>query len=109
MWDRAEGKEFWSKPWSQPHAGDQSVIFSPDGKWLVAARSSRTQGLVLVDAANGDLRIEVTRHRMSGLVSFSFRPDGKYLPEARKMLIGYERMLNPRALGVSGKQARAYH
>src|SRR5260370_31411601 len=65
MWDAAEGKELWSKPWSQANAWRQSVCFSPDGKWVVAAPLSSKYGLVLVDAADGSLKTEITRHPMA--------------------------------------------
>ena len=83
MWDVAEDKELWSKPWSLANAWRQSICFSPDGKWLVAAPLSKKQGLVLVDAANGELRLEVTRHPMPNSEP-SFSPDGKYLAVSQK-------------------------
>jgi WD40 repeat protein len=83
MWDLAEDKELWSKPWSLRNAWRQSVCFSPDGKWLVAAPLSTKHGLVLVDADNGELRTEVTRHPMPNSDP-SFSPDGKFLAVVRK-------------------------
>jgi len=85
MWDYAEDKELWSKPWSRANADGPPLGFSPDGKWLVAAPLSKKHGLVLVDAANGNLRLEVTRRPMSGYNGcFSFNPDGKYLAVSQK-------------------------
>jgi WD40 repeat protein len=83
MWDLAEEKELWSKPWSRANAWRQSICFSPDGKWLIAAPHSPKQGLVLVDAANGELRTEVTRSPMPNSDP-SFSPDGKFLAVVRK-------------------------
>jgi Tol biopolymer transport system component len=44
---------------------------------------SKKQGLVLVDADNGELRTEVTRHPMPNSDP-SFSPDGKFLAVVRK-------------------------
>jgi Tol biopolymer transport system component len=52
-----------------------ALCFSPDGKWLVAAKRGR---MVLLDAADGKLRAEVTKTPNEGATP-AFSPDGKYL------------------------------
>ena len=78
LWDLAEDKQLWSKGWSQANAWRQSICFSPDGKYLVAAPLSSKQGLVLVDVADGKLRTELARYPMPNSDP-CFSPDGKYL------------------------------
>jgi WD40 repeat protein len=78
MWSLADGKKLWSKGWSQANAWKQSIGFSPDGKWLVAAPLSKQHGLVLIDAADGSLRADVTRYPMPNSIP-DFSPDGKLL------------------------------
>jgi WD40 repeat protein len=77
LWDLDRDKELWGKGLGQPNVGRLTLGFSPDGKWLLAG-PSRQKGLVLVDAATGEVRADVTRHANINSGA-SFSPDGKFL------------------------------
>ena len=79
LWDVAEDKELWKGGWTLANAARQPLVFSPDGKWLVAATRGR---MVLLDTATGKLRAEVTRTPSAGAEP-AFSPDGKYLAVVR--------------------------
>ncbi len=75
VWDVAEDKELWTGKWALPNAEYQPLTFSPDGKWLATADRDRA---VLLDAATGNLRVEV-RRKPYAFADSAFSPDGKYL------------------------------
>jgi WD40 repeat protein len=79
MWDVAEGKELWSSPGTEVNMDHRPLTFSPDGKWLAVAKRGR---MVLLNAADGKVRVEVTRVVAPGSAP-SFTPDGKYLAVVR--------------------------
>jgi WD40 repeat protein len=80
MWDLAEGKELWSAAGTEVNMDHKPLVFSPDGKWLVVARRGR---MVLLKAADGKVRVEVTRVVDPGTAP-SFTLDGKYLAVVRR-------------------------
>ncbi len=79
LWDLAEDKELWSGSWTLANSARQPLRFSPDGKWLVAATRGR---MVLLDAATGKLRAEVTKTPNESAEP-AFSPDGNHLAVVR--------------------------
>jgi WD40 repeat protein len=79
VWDLAEDRELWHGSGTLAHADRQPLVFSPDGKWLVAATRGR---MVLLDAATGKVRAKVTKTPNASSAP-AFSPDGKYLAVVR--------------------------
>jgi WD40 repeat protein len=79
LWDVGDDRSLWSGGWTLANAARQPLRFSPDGKWLAAATRGR---MVLLDAATGKLRAEVTRTPNSSAEP-AFTPDGRYLAVVR--------------------------